>query len=223
MKDVCFREQYSYQLFKELENVRVANDVIFNYKLSEIYKEDKNTVLFSIIDFEKKGDIKKCKELYEYKVVELINRYIQNGYNIILMGFCVAEGDREAIERIRENKHIVDKSKIEIYIYKGNIKEAIGKIVKSNKVIATRFHSMILGYLLKKNVYTFIYSKKTENVLKDLQIEEYSDITKEQEIDTERIYRIMEEKREKFPIEDIVENAKLQFKGLDNFIQGEEG
>lgn len=46
-KDVCFRERYSYELFKDLENVRFGKDIVFSLKQETVAKED--YVLFSII------------------------------------------------------------------------------------------------------------------------------------------------------------------------------
>lgn len=50
-KDVCFRDKYSYNLFKELKNVRYAPDIVFQLDLDKYKKEEKNEVIgFSIID-----------------------------------------------------------------------------------------------------------------------------------------------------------------------------
>lgn len=55
--DICFRDKYSYNLFKEIETVRYAPDLIFSYNLKNCPKI-KNTIGISLIDLEIRNDIK---------------------------------------------------------------------------------------------------------------------------------------------------------------------
>ena len=65
-EDVCFRDKNSYDLFSNLNPVRIAPDIVFSlqYDLPEIYKEKR--VVISCIDCLKKVGLK-YKENYEKK------------------------------------------------------------------------------------------------------------------------------------------------------------
>ena len=87
---VCFRDQYSYQLFKELPNVRYAPDIVFNYKTPESNKcSEKRQVLFSVIrldDRKGKFAISQYAENYRRFMVKLAETYIQKG--------CIRDSNR---------------------------------------------------------------------------------------------------------------------------------
>lgn len=224
-QDVCFREDYSYSLFKQLTNVRMASDVIFNceYDNPSIHKQN-NRILISVIDLERKKDLCHLTSLYERKIIDFMQSAIRKGYLITLMSFCRAEGDQIAIERILKSEQLQGfLPQIQVYHYDGKIQEALDQIVKVDKVIATRFHSMILGYVFQKKVFTLSYSKKTMNVLKDLKLESHG-------IEIEQLAELREEEIEKrwdeqevvmSSLSKIKKNAGLQFKGLEQFL-GEE-
>jgi colanic acid/amylovoran biosynthesis protein len=48
--DVCFRDTFSYDIFKELKCVRLAPDIIFSLP-HKVIKKESNTVSISVIDF----------------------------------------------------------------------------------------------------------------------------------------------------------------------------
>lgn len=163
--DVCFREKYSYDLFKkDIPSVRYTKDIVFSLKHTENSIVDRKTVVISVIDCDKK--IKKgYNENYKKLIHKIINYFDEMDYNIVLMSFCKHEGDEKIInEIIREN----GKKNIEKYFYDGNIEEALEVIQKANIVVGTRFHANILGLIYKKCIIPIAYSDKTLNVLKDL-------------------------------------------------------
>lgn len=170
-KDVCFREKYSYDLFSDLDSVRVAPDIVFSLDVSSIKITDSKNVVISVIDCEKKMDVK-YKDKYEDKIIELIKYFDNRGYGVTLMSFCKLEGDEEAISSIISK--ISDdtlKEKVKTYFYKGNIKEALDVIGGSQIVVGSRFHANILGLVMNKTVIPMAYSDKTINVLNDCNFE----------------------------------------------------
>lgn len=165
-EDICFRDKKSYELFKELPNVRYSTDIVFSYKNSNIKIKDNKKVVFSIIncDFKEKELGKNYREKYEETILNLINFFYQKKYKIVLMSFCKAQGDEDAIERIIKRC----KFNVNHYFYDGNIEEAINIIASSSIVVGTRFHANILGLLYGKSILPIAYSDKTINILNDL-------------------------------------------------------
>ncbi len=164
--DVCFRDKKSYNLFKELPNVRYSTDIVFSYKNPNIKVKNNKQVIFSVIDcdFKEKELGKNYREKYENTILSLINFFQKKRYKIVLMSFCKAQGDEEAIKRIKEKC----KSNVSCYFYDGNIEEAINVIAGSSIVVGTRFHANILGMLYGKTILPIAYSEKTINILKDM-------------------------------------------------------
>lgn len=215
-QDICFREYYSYNLFKDYKNVRCEKDIIFQLEAPEL-RAKKDKVVYSIIDPKHKDGLKKYEEEYIQFVENLIIDNQKNGYENELISFCAAEGDLEIGKKIQENlfsKNI----NIKIYNYNGNIDEVIKKIQESKLIVASRFHANILGLILKTNILPLIYSSKTENVLKDInfdgKIVDIKDCSKEK-IDNSKILQQQQHIQE---FDKVIESAQRQFDGLRNWM-----
>jgi len=167
-KDVCFREKYSYDLFKDLKNVRYNSDIVFSMNCDKYKKENNNTVVISIINLENRNKLKDYLKRYEEYIINLTSSFVEKGKKVIFMSFCEFEGDELAINRIYDNLDSNIKEFVSKYFYDGNIDEALNIIVKSDTVVGTRFHATILGILFEKKVLPIIYSDKTLNVLNDM-------------------------------------------------------
>ena len=169
-KDVCFRERYSYELFKDLENVRFGKDIVFSLKQDAVAKED--YVLFSIILPSARSGFSGIESEYFNRLKTLTLDIIKSGKKVKFMSFCQGEKDEEAIKKLlnmipnEQHKHI---SK---YFYRGDMNEALEILNKADSIVATRFHAMILGFVLKKPVFPIAYSKKMTNVLEDLEFKQ---------------------------------------------------
>lgn len=166
-EDVCFREKYSYQLFKDIENVRCAPDIVFSMDVSKVQNDNSKKVIFSVISCSQK-DNADYEEDYENKIVELIQYFVQNGYEVGLMSFCKMEGDELAIKRILEKCDSKIQDKIFTYYYRGNFEEALNVLGHSEIIVGTRFHANIIGMILGKTIIPIAYSKKTINTLEDM-------------------------------------------------------
>ena len=163
--DVCFREKYSANMFKELKNVRVAPDIMFGLDISKHSIEEKRKIVISVIDLEKKNELASYKEKYENKISQIALYYAMSGYEVVLMSFCKYEGDEDAVKRIlKRTKH----HSIKAHYYRGNIRKALEEIASSEIIIGTRFHSIVLGLDFGKKVLPIIYSDKTKNMLEDI-------------------------------------------------------
>lgn len=162
-KDVCFRDKYSYNLFKNIPNIRMASDIAFSLDLSDINIVSEHKVIISIVDVSKKfgNDI---KEKYIEKIVDMIKLFKQKNYSVTLMSFCKYEGDENAIKEIISNSN----EKVDTYFYNGNIKQALEILGRCEIIVGTRFHANILGLIMNKTIIPIAYSDKTINVLNDI-------------------------------------------------------
>lgn len=218
-EDVCFREKYSYDLFKTLPNVRYASDIVFSMDTNDIKVTDRKRAIISIISCENKLD-KKYTEIYEKKMIELIELLSSKNYEICLMSFCKEEKDEEAIESILEKCDETIRNKIQTYYYDGNIKEALDIIGDSQVVVGSRFHANIIGLLLGKTVIPVLYSDKTKHVLDDMELPiETIDIRSIENTDISEIVNKNLDKH--FNVEKQKEDAKRHFEKLDEVL-GEE-
>lgn len=166
-EDVCFREEYSYNLFKDIKNVRKASDIAFLLNTENIRITNRKRVIFSLVLCERKA--KKCNRIdYEKKIIELMQYFINRNYEIVLMSFCKAERDEEAIQSLLSHCDDNLKSKIDTYFYDGNIEEALNVLGDSEIIVGTRLHANILGMILGKTILPIAYSSKTINILGDM-------------------------------------------------------
>lgn len=215
-EDICFREAFSYELFKNLPNVRYAADVVFNLNTQNIKNTNRKRVIISIISCEEKIDKKYTKD-YEQKIIEMMEIWNQNDYEICLMSFCESENDEKAIESILNKCDKKLKEKIETYYYKGDVDEALNIIGDSQIVVGSRFHANIIGLLLEKKIIPILYSDKTKHVLEDMNIKTRGiDIRKMKNYDIAK--EVQDNIIENYDISEIKENAKKQFEKLDNIL-----
>ncbi|PZX05948.1 colanic acid/amylovoran biosynthesis protein [Psychrobacillus insolitus] len=178
-EDICFREEYSKQLFKHLKNVRVAPDMLFGYKNNDFIIKEEKKVFISVIKPSIRKDLIEIDTKYFKGITKLVEKYTLQGYEISLVSFCQAEGDEQAIDEIYSL--LRDKKSVRKIYYKGiNREEIISELSSSEIIVATRFHAMILGWVFNKKVLPLIYSDKTLNVIKDVGFSgKYIDIRKD--------------------------------------------
>ncbi|OKZ76588.1 MAG: hypothetical protein BHW01_07380 [Clostridium sp. 27_14] len=213
VEDVCFRDKYSYNLFKELPNARQAADIVFSMDTSNIKITNRKRAIISIISPKDKID-EKYEEKYEEKMLELITFLIKKEYEICLMSFCKNENDEEEIEKIYSQIPENQKKKVEKYYYNGNIEEALNTIADSQLVVGGRFHANIIGLCLGKSILPVLYSDKTLHVLEDMQINTpIIDIRKLENFNIESIKD--EDLTRHYNIEKQKEDAQRHFEKLD--------
>lgn len=216
-EDVCFRESYSYNLFKDINHVRFASDIIFSVDTSKIKKIDSKKVIISVVLCRRKSKIE-YEEAYETKIIEMTKFFMNKGYEVTLMSFCKSEGDELAIQNILEKCDEELKNKINTYFYRGDIDEAMNVMADSQIIVGTRFHANIIGMVLGKTVIPITYSKKTNNVLEDMNFKgKIIDLSKIDEFDIEKLSD--ETLRYKIDINKQKEDANRHFEKLDEVLK----
>lgn len=166
-KDVYFRDKYSYELFKDVESVRYAPDLILSYDLKNIEKK-KDTVGISVIDLSIRKNLRDFENQYFETLKNNIEEYQKQGKKVYLYSFCKYEGDERAIEKLE--KMIQDKENLEIVRYDGDIDKFLNIYSQMEYMICTRFHSMILSKKLNQKIFVLSYSDKVNHVIKDLEL-----------------------------------------------------
>lgn len=217
--DVCFRDVHSYDLFHELSQIRYAPDIVFQMNADQ-YKDASrnNTVGFSIIDVHHKQGLAKYDEVYLHSTVKSIEYFVSKGYDCCLMSFCEEEGDLQIINKIQSLLPANVKSHVSIYNYQGNIYEAIRLFSTFALFIAARFHANILALLLDIGVVPVIYSEKTTNMLKDLNLDDIL-------VKMDELHLLYDEKminqsfHNKTSLEGHAKEAEKQFEILRKFLE----
>lgn len=164
--DICFRDVNSYDIFKNLSNVRYAPDIVFTFKQNDI--QTGNGLFVSLIDFSEREELREYNDFYRKYIKAIIARHINRGETIRIASFCKEEGDENAVQWMYDQFSSAEQKNIKLIYYNGNIGFVLNEMNKSKIVIASRFHSIILAFLLQKKVIPFSYSIKTENFFHDV-------------------------------------------------------
>ena len=171
MKDVCFRDEYSYGLFRNVDTVRRAPDILFSYPMPQVPVKEKQ-IFVSVIDCAGRDEshgLSKHDESYVKNMARLLNQYRQDDYRLILSSFCSHEGDPKGIEKVLQAMGCKEGPDVQVLSYDGtNAEELTTAIAQSEFVIATRFHATILAIAAGRPVLPIIYSDKTKHVLEDI-------------------------------------------------------
>ena len=165
-EDVCFRDKYSYNLFKDIDTARYAPDLILSYNMEGKEEKQKDTVGISVIDLKIRNEIKSFENKYLEMLKNNIEDYQRLGKKVYLFSFCKYEGDEDTINKIVSM--VDDKENLEIVKYDGNIEKFLEIYSKMEYMLSSRFHSMILSAKLKQKVLVLSYSDKIDNVIEDM-------------------------------------------------------
>lgn len=165
--DICFRDKYSYEMFKESPKVRYAPDYIFTYPV-DTTKKISNSVGISVIDLGIRDALRHNEEKYINLLIKNIKTYLDSNKKVYLFSFCESEGDEKTIDKILEsfagNQNVIGVR------YNGDVNEFINIYSQMEYMICARFHAMILSSIAKQKMYIMSYSKKIDNVISDLEL-----------------------------------------------------
>ncbi|KRM21029.1 polysaccharide pyruvyl transferase family protein [Latilactobacillus graminis] len=219
--DVCFRDVYSYNLFKDNNKARYAPDIVFSLANKvDTSNTPTNEVIISIIDlmYETRNlKLKNSVEQYELKIVEIIKDLLRDEKVPTLISFCEHENDSKAIERILNRLDTESKKRIKVVMY-NDINQILDIFSRAQRVIATRYHAMILGIKFHNMISVLSYSKKIDRVIEDLKLDipniRIQNIT-ENSLSDSLMYGTVSDKQ----INEISEESTLQFDYVDKILE----
>ncbi len=215
--DACFRDKKSYQLFYATNKCRYAPDIGYSFIKKNRQNNFSGKGLFiSVMNFETSYPaLAKYQKEYEKFIISIIRKAIAQKQNIKLSSFCEREGDNIEVKKIISAFSELERENIKECYYTGkNIREVIDEIKVSEYVIGTRFHSIVLGLALQKKVLPISYSVKTDEMLNDFGISEYTIQLSQLSECTKIQYGQLSADQ----VAEIAEQSDTQFKGLDNYL-----
>lgn len=212
--DCCFRDNKSYQLFSHLSNVRVASDILFGFKEYLNNKKKSKRIGINLISLENRKELSKYSKKYYEGIARLSDLLQKKGFEVCLVGFCVNEGDKDAINIVSKLARIEVKS----IIYDGELFEFLEAFQEFEYIVATRLHAMVLGWSMGKKVFPLVYSNKQINIMSDISESiKYKNIIEFCEEDAETIACIIEN-ISVLDVEKEKNNSNSQFLWLDKFV-----
>ncbi len=217
-EDICFREQYTADLFAGLKNVRVAPDVVFSGDYKKYIKNStEKRVAISVIDLTNRNDLKQYKIKYLNYIEKICRKYLNEGYCIDLLSFCKAEGDENAVAEMERR---LNKRNVKHYLYytDTDLEGILNCIGSAEIVIATRFHAMILGWCMGKKTLPIVYSSKMTHVLEEFKYP--NKIINIKELENTYIDELFI--NYSFDTYNIINESQKQFLKLDKFVIGQE-
>ena len=210
--DICFRDKKSYNQFKNLNNIRLADDIALleTNNRKRIFL-NKKTIGISIVNASNYKNLKNYKRDYQNFIIKLINKYQKENFKITLFSFCKEEGDLIAINEILEK--IKDTKNIRVVSYEGDISSFINEWKKNRYIVAARLHSIVLALKYHQAFIPLSYSDKTKSFLHDIDSNiRVVDINKIKGINANRINFIEITKEY---------NSEEQFTKIDKYLRGE--
>lgn len=213
----CFRDSASYEKFLGSPNVTWAPDVLFDYN-SGLPTQKGSGIGISVVS--RKGAFQEdaLREVYYDAIAQLCIRCIAQHIPVRLLSFCKSEGDEEAISAIL--KKIPQREKVAACLYRGNPKAFLAEMNACETIVATRFHAMILGWVLGKNVVPIIYSGKQTQVLRDCNFRgPMWNAMEQKEMTGDTLLAFAMEEKGKLDISILKEKSRAQFKALDEYLK----
>src|SRR5690625_562348 len=216
--DICFREKYSYDLFKDLPNVRMAADIVFQLKKPIIPKQE-NHIVISVIKPSIRKHLASYDALYYEKIKDVVVYFTERSYHVTLMAFCTYEGDHEAIDRILDRIPVDYSGKITKHVYQLNIEETLQIIASAGFVVASRFHAMILGWVYGIPVFPIAYSDKMKHAMHDVDFHGAStDFEQLETLQAADVFASMQ--TEPLDISRQIDDSENHFAKLDAYLKG---
>lgn len=153
---------------------------------------------------------------YVNKMVDIITMLTLKDYQVILFGFSTPENDIKEAEIIFKKLSEKTKNMPSVKAH-DDINKSLNILKSADILISSRFHSMILGWVLGIPQYVISYGDKTTDVINDLFPEQFS-VSVEEFSDTDT--QTMLQRFNTLPkghLSLLTDQADKQFEFVDNY------
>lgn len=213
----CFRDKASFERFSQLSNVTWAPDVLFDYAPGLPLQKGEG-IGISLVSHKGAFREDRLRETYYSAIADLCQRCLDEGIPVRLLSFCAPEGDEEAVEAVLAR--VSDSASIAVSRYRGDPEGFLGEMNRCETIFATRFHAMILGWVLGKKVVPIVYSTKQTQVLADCGFRgPMWNALENKEMTGERLLEYVGQKQGRLDISQLKERSKAQFGALDGYLR----
>lgn len=214
---VCFREKKSYDMFKDIDKVMYAPDMIFSLKINQKVEKEKRSIGISVINIQTKEDLKTLEAIYNDFIKRIIIKFAKRKYKVYLFSFSEFERDGEEIDNIINLVPEEYKASVEKVVFREDIENYLEKYGQMEYMVCGRFHSMLLSMLFNQKIYVLSYSKKIDNVIEEWKLlpryQKIKDMTYETVLRKYYFRKVGKSKLDK-----ISKEAENQFLNLDKYI-----
>ena len=223
IKGITFRDKNSYEKFKNIASVRYVPDLVFSLSLKK-GKKIKNSIGISLIDLglpARGEDLNSLELKYLAMLKNNIEKFINMGKEIYLYSFCEREGDLRFIKKLLGEINEYYLKKIKIVEYNGendNLYKFIRMYSRMEKVICTRFHSLVMSLVFKQEIAVVSYSNKLDNLLEDINYD-FNIVKIDQNIDKIIIKMDSFKKIDKKILKNYRKNSVGHFKMIDDSLK----
>lgn len=214
---ICFRDNFSYSLFKKYKHVRLAPDILFGIiRVFKGLEKKPNSIGFSLMDLSVRANLKH----YYHSYIEGLSSFLKKNYYryeiIRFFSFCEPEGDVQAINDVLNLLPAYISRKVDVVQYDGDYCDLLSKFSELEYMVSTRFHAMILGLVYGIKTVPIVYSPKITEVLYDigrniptLELHHFSCDSLVTSLDSSRVIDVQTQ----------VRDSLFQFEDFDHFIE----
>ncbi len=216
---VTFRDEYSYSLFADNPQTHVAPDIVFSFKnnadTQPLFNGDYSVV--SVVDPKVKAENTSpyVISLYQRLLVQAISERVADGDDVVLMSFCDEQGDLEYAKEILTV--IPDEIKAHVHLFShSSINDSVNVLAHAQAIFASRFHAMVLGWILEKPTFVASYGEKTKHTLTDVFPEQqHVELTEDSTIPAHIEYSTLKHEE----VRRLNQEAQRQFAALDKLFK----
>lgn len=217
LEGCSFRDCFSWQQVQPLLGSTYAPDVLYDWH-SDLPTIQGRGIGISVVSGKGCFRDEAVRRQYHRVIAELCNLCTEQNLPVGLFGFCQSEGDDEAMQQILTQVNVPQK--VSCILYRGDPQEILSAMNQYESILATRFHAMILGWVLGKNVVPIIYSAKQTHVLKDAEFHGAMWNALEGECpDAQKLLADIQSQTGRLDISSLKTSARQQFSGLDSWLK----
>lgn len=179
MDFLSFRESGSYALFEDIEGASYGADISldgyaeFESDVRTIHGPSVDSSVMSIfpVSLRRRAALASQEQGYLDAIEGLARRYLADrARSVVISPCCVAEGDLDACRQL--SQRLSDcKARVRVEVPQ-TVPEFISQISRSEVVVGSRFHSVCVALATGVPVYVLSYSRKIDNMLADIGIDE---------------------------------------------------